>query len=462
MTKDAPTRVRHPGQPEIGSVPSGGPPLLLRVIAFSVFFFPSTMVLDPLGAAGTVPIILSLILFMLWFASALFGLHNPLPVRHPGRLAIGSLLFVTLLSYAALNAGLTGGSTATTRATADRWLLVLLASFAIVVVAAETIRSMDDALRYVRAILNGALFCSLVAAVQFTVHVNPMEWIGMAMPGFVDNGGATVYQLRGAMVRVAGSTFTPIELAVVCSMLLPLSCWRLIYDPRGRKWVHAVGTALLIFGIAITISRSGVLGIMVALATFFPFLPRTARVWAAVAAPVALVGLFMTVPGLMSTLGHALNPPPNDLSLTTRTNNYPRVVAMLEERPWLGLGPGNYLPENALHILDNQYLQSAVTIGLVGLAGTVIYLAFPALTTLHAARSARAPALRTLAGAVTAGCAVATVGSLTFDSLSFPVFTLTYPALVGLGGAVWLMTRRAVVAPRPDAPPSGEPIPGGL
>jgi O-antigen ligase len=438
-----------------------GPPVLLRMVVFGVFFFPSTMVVEPLGAAGTVPIILSLVLLLLWCASAVFGLHDPLSVRHPGRLAIGSLLFVTLLSYAAFSAGLTGGSYGTARAAADRWLLVLLASFAVIVVAGETIRTMDDALRYVRALLNGALFCSLVAVVQFTVQANPMEWVGLAMPGFVDNGGATVYQVRGAMVRVAGSTFTPIELGVVCAMVLPLSIWRLIYDPRGRRWVHALGTALLVFSIAATISRSGVLGVVVALATLFPFLPRPTRVWTTLVAPAALVALFMTVPGLMSTLGNALNPPADDPSLTTRLNNYPRVVAMIEERPWLGLGPGTYLHENALQILDNQYLYSAVTIGLVGLAGTVVYLTLPALTTLHAARTARTPVLRALAGAVTAGCAVAAVGSATFDSLSFPVFTLTYPALVGLGGAVWIMVRRQTRLPRPNAPTWAQPVTGG-
>lgn len=328
---------------------------------------------------------------------------------------------------------------------------MLLASFGIIVVAAETIRTMDDALRYVRAILNGAIFCAVVAAVQFTLQVNPMEWIGLAMPGFGDNGGATVYQVRGAMVRVAGSTFTPIELGVVCSMLLPLAIWRVLYDPAGRKWMHLAGAALLVFGIAVTISRSGVLGVVVALFVFFPFLPRAARSWTILAAPTALVGLFMTVPGLMSTLGNALSPSLDDPSLSTRLNNYPRVLRMIEDRPLLGLGPGGYLHENALQILDNQYLNSAVSLGLLGLLATMVYLTLPGLTTLHVARTTPTVQLRALAGAVTAGCAVAAVGSLTFDSLSFPVFTLTYPALVGLGGAIWIMGRSAVSTPASPA-----------
>jgi len=54
---------------------------------------------------------------------------------------------------------------------------------------------------------------------------------------------------------------------------------------------------------------------------------------------------------------------------------------------------------------------------------------------------------------IAAGTAVAAVGSLTFDSLSFPVFALTYPALVGLGGAVWIMAKREqLLAPAHDLP----------
>jgi len=65
----------------------------------------------------------------------------------------------------------------------------------------------------------------------------------------------------------------------------------------------------------------------------------------------------------------------------------------------------------------------------------------PGIAGIHAARHAISPALKCLAGAVAAGLCVAAVCSATFDSLSFPVFALLYPLLVGLGGAVWRMVR---------------------
>ena len=414
-------------------------PLLLRVLAFSTFFFPSSMVLAPLGAVGTVPMILAALLLLVWFASALFGLHDPIGVRHPAQIGPIVFLLATCLSYVALYSGWTGPSTVAARASADRWLILILVSTAIALVVADTVRTIGHALVLVRALLGGAYICSAVALVQFQFGTNPVEWLQQVMPGFTYNGGDTTFQQRGALVRVAGTTFSPIELSVVCSMLLPLSIWRGVVDPRGRKWLHWLGTALLVFALALTVSRSGILGFVVAMVVFLPFLPAAARQWALVAVPAGVAILFLSVPGLMGTFAEALTAGGKDPSISTRTNNWPRVVGFFEDRPWLGKGPGNYLPENALHILDNQYLNTLVTMGVVGLLGLCCYFLFSCISAVMAAQSARSSSLRSLAGAVAAGAAVATVCSFTFDSLSFPVFALTFPMFVGLSGAVWLM-----------------------
>ena len=431
---------RHTGLPAAFR-DTPGVPLLIRAMAFCIFFFPSSMVFKPIGAAGTVPMILAVIVFGLWVFSGIFALHDPLRVRHPGRLAVGILFLATSASYVALYAGITGGSTEVARASGDRWMILLVASAGIVIAVGEVVRTPDDALVFIRALLAGATFCCLVAVVQFAFHINPMEWFRVAMPGFDYNGGDTPFQSRGALLRVAGTTFHSIELAVVSAMLLPLSIWRVIYDRRGHIVFRLLGPALLVFAIASTVSRSGILGLMTGLALFIPLMPRTPRLWALMAAPVALGALFLTVPGLVSTLTGTVTASDSDPSITTRTNNFPRVEAMVSHRPLLGLGPGNYVADSAIHILDNQYLNAAVTQGLVGLAAIAIYLVLPGISSLVAARSTRDPQLRSLAGAVGAGALVAGVCSLTFDSMSFPVFALTYPVLVGLGGAVWLMVR---------------------
>ncbi|GAA2723934.1 O-antigen ligase family protein [Cellulomonas aerilata] len=424
-------------------LPTASPvPLLLRATLCSIGIFPASLVVEPIGAAGTVPMLLALLVAAFWLTSWAWGLHDPLAARHPGRVAVSCLLLSTVASAASLYVGASGGSTETTRAAGERWLLLVIASAALVTVCAESVRSAADAARCVRALLNGAFVCCLFAIVQFVFSVNPVDWMQYAMPGFTDNGGNTSFQPRGALVRVAGVAFSPIELGVVAAMLLPLSLWRLVFDDVGRTWLHWAQTAALMFAVAASISRSGVLGLAVAVGVTVPFLTRTARRWVLVASPVVLAAVFLSVPGLLSTLGGALGADASDPSIATRLGNYPRVVAMVDAHPVLGLGPGNYMPTNALHILDNQYLNSLVTMGLVGLVGTVVYLVLPGLAGLHAARTARSPSLRSLAGALAAGTLAGAVCSLTFDSLSFPVFALTFPALVGLSGAAWLLVRQ--------------------
>ena len=425
-----------------GSPTAGKIPLVLRALVFSIFFFPANMVLKPMGAAGTVPMLLALVVFILWVCSSIFGLHDPVSFRHPGRIGLALLWLGTCASYVALYIGLTGGSTSVARAAADRWLILLLASAGIILVTAEVVRTINDALMLVRALLAGAFFCCLVAVVQFVFRINPMDWIQLGMPGFTDNGGDTPFQARGAFVRVSGSTFHSIELGVVCAMLLPLSVWRALYDTTGKKWFHWTGTGLLVFGIASTVSRSGTLGLVLGLGIFIPFLPVVARRWAVVIAPLAIVGLFVGMPGLVGTLMGSFTVGDADPSISTRTDNYPRVAGMVDQHPLLGTGPGTYMPSDARNILDNQYLSSAVTMGILGLICVIVYLLMPGIAGVQAARVARSDALKCLVGAVAAGGLVAGVCSLTFDSMSFPVFALIYPVFVGLGGAGWIMVKR--------------------
>jgi O-antigen ligase len=420
----------------------GNVPWLLRFAAFSIFFFPSSMVIDALGAVGTVPMIAACLLLAFWFASWLWRLHDPVPIRFPGRIAALAFFLAIAGSYIALNGGWVGHVDAAALDAADRWMILVAGSAGLILVAGESVRTMGDALQLLRWLLAGAFFCSVVGLIQFMAQINPMEWVQTLMVGFVDNGGDTPFQQRGNLMRVAGSTFHSIEFAVVSAMLLPLSIWRAQYDPRGKRRFHWLQTAMLVFAVASTVSRSGTLGATVALAVYIPFLAPAVRRVVLMVLPVVVVFLFLAVPGFLGTLTGALTADASDPSISTRTNNYPRVMRLIDDRPWFGLGAGNYRAENALQILDNQYLNAAVSTGLIGVTFFFVYLCLPAASAIIAARAAKSTALRSLAGATAAGLAVAAVCSATFDSLSFPVFALLFPLLVGLAGGVWRMVQR--------------------
>lgn len=416
-------------------------PLLLRSIALLAFAVPANMVIAPLGAAGSVGMVLALVLFALWAASIAFGLHDPIPARHPARVALAIVWLATVVSYVQMSAG---PATLAGKASADRWMLMLLAITAVILVTTERVGTLAAALSLVRALIAGAVICAAVATVQFVFGTDPWVPLRPFLFGLTDNGGATTFQVRGVLLRVAGTTFTPIELGVVSAMVLPLAVWRAMFDDRGRQWWHWVQCASIFFAAVCTISRSAVLGLLVCAVVFIPFLPRTARRWSVVCVPVAVVGLFTVVPGLIATMFSIVSADStSDPSLATRLNNYPLVEAAVVRRPVAGTGPGTYLPDDALRILDNQYLHSAVEMGIFGILAMVGFFAVPAISALAAARYLRDPAWRCLAGAVAAGGFVAGASAATFDALSFPVFTLVYPFVVGLSGTVWIAARRA-------------------
>ena len=283
-----------------------------------------------------------------------------------------------------------------------------------------------------------------------------MEWFKLFMVGFVQNGDFDAFQARGALLRVAGTTLHPIELGVVTAMLLPLAIWRALYDPAGRKRLHWVVVGLFVLANTMTVSRTGLLGLVVVGVITIPFLPKLAKQWAAVIVPVGAAGLFIGVPGLISTLFNTATAGSADSSITYRTEDYPLALRLVADRPWFGTGPGTWMPTKYLDIFDNEYLLVAVTMGITGLIALIAYLAVPALAALAAARHAKDNELKLLAASAAAALLVATVASGTFDSMSFPVFALLCPFFIGLSGAAWLMVKNQP-DPARAAPSGAEP-----
>lgn len=418
-------------------------PWLLCAPIFVVFVVPSNMIFAPLGAVGFVAMIIALLLFAVWACSVLWGLHDPIPMRNPVRMTVGVLWIASIASYVQMGGG---SASAAGRASANRWILLLMAITGIVMVTAETVRSPDSIAKLVRAMVAGATACAGIALIQFVAHYDLMTLIRPLMIGMVDNNVVTTFQQRGKLTRVAGVTFSPIELGVVMAMVIPFAVWRALFDRsvphRYMAWIQAV---LIGLASVITISRSAILALVVVGVVFVPFLPRVAKMWSLFAIPGIIAVIFVTIPGFMATIAAAFTAGSSDPSIGTRVNNYPRVEEIVSRRPLLGNGPGTYIVDNALHILDNQYLKSVIELGAIGLIAIVLYFLVPAVTATLSAACLRDDSMRTFAGAVAAAGFAGAAASITFDSLSFPVFTLVYAFVAGLAASAWIIARQQAI-----------------
>jgi O-antigen ligase len=207
----------------------------------------------------------------------------------------------------------------------------------------------------------------------------------------------------------------------------------------------------VLIGLAIpaSVSRSAILATALALAVLIALMPSKQRLLALGAVPVAIAAVFMTAHGLIGTLTSFFEAGTADQSIATRVDDYPMVERLVRETPWFGRGGGTYLPDNAIDILDNQFLKTAIELGLFGVFALAAFFLVPALAALVARRHSRDPELRLLLAALAGSALTATFCSLTFDSLSFPMFTNVHALILGMIGAGWRLVRAEAKAVAP-------------
>jgi O-antigen ligase len=184
-------------------------------------------------------------------------------------------------------------------------------------------------------------------------------------------------------------------------------------------------------------------------------LPPARRVNGVAVIMVAAVGIFVTSKGLIGTLTRYFFAGSSDNSIAHRVNNYPYAEALVRQAPWFGQGGGTYITVNSLHIFDNEYITTAVQLGLAGVVALVFFLLWPALAALVARARAANQQVRDLCAALAGAELAAVVGSGTFDSLSFPLFVGVQALVVGLIGSVWTLTRGEAAVPVPQRPVHG-------
>lgn len=421
--------------------------MLLQVFAIAVLVFPSDTVFKPLGASGYPASLVGMLIFGLFMAAVLFGFHDPRGKRHPIRGVLAVMWVSMLASYIFMDRGVMTGLHL---AAADRTLISLAVITGVALVAAERLSSIDDVMRVVRVLCWAGAFCALVALLQYWTALDLSRYL-RELPGFVVNHDNPAIQARGSLNRAAGTAITPIELGVVMAMLLPIAACLGLYDvgkPPIKRWAPL---SLIVLGVAASVSRSAILSVVVSFTVLVVLLPPVPRLATLGALPIALAAIFMSAHGLIGTLASFFAGASSDPSIRFRTHDYPLAEEVWQNAQWLGHGPGSWLPANSLDIFDNQYLDALVMFGLVGVVALLIFLLIPALAALLARRLTSNPDLRVLCAALAAAGLVAPVASLTFDSMSFPMFVNVYALVIGLIGAC---SRLALAEREPAGSPS--------
>jgi hypothetical protein len=406
---------------------------LLQAFALAVMLIPSTTVIGPIGAPGYPASLIGVFLFALLLATVLLGFHDPTRHRHPIQAVLALFWLSMLTSYVLLDRG---RLTVTQVAGADRMVIQLMMVTGAALVAAEWLRSLSEIRSVLRVLCWGGAICGAIAVLQYGFDYDLAQYL-RDLPGFTQNHDNPATIARGGLNRATGTSITPIELGVVEAMLLPIAVYLALYDRDRsplRRWTPV---ALIGMAMATSVSRSGLIAVIVAFGVLVVLLPPVPRFCALCVVPFAVAGTFVTAHGLIGTLTSFFGAGSADSSIEWRLHDYPIVERMWNEAPWFGHGAGTYIPVNPLDIFDNQYLQSAVELGAVGVVALAVFLFVPASCALLARRRSDSSELRVLCAALAGAGFAAALCSLTFDSLAFPMFANVYALVIGVIGACW-------------------------
>jgi O-Antigen ligase len=410
---------------------------IVQAFAIALFVIPSNFVIRAIGAIAYPAGLIGMFAMVVWIAAVLLGHHNTRLTRHPIRGVFAVFWIVTLASYVLTDRSMLDPAQLLA---GDRWLMQLAEMTGVAFLAAECLNSLDDVRRVVRVLSWASAFCGVVALLQWRFHMNFEPYLGH-IPGLTDDGTEAL-QARDGLSRVSGTGIDPIELGVTAAMLLPLAIWaaqQTDVRTNAQRWAPVLLTAL---GVPASVARSAVIAAICAFGVFLVLMPPRQRVAAFTLVPIIIAGVFATSHGELGALAGSFTGASTDSSVTHRTDNYPYVEHLVSEAPWLGTGGGTYLPANPLHILDNQYLTTAIELGLLGVGALTYFFLAPLVIALKACAKSRDPSLRMLCAALAGAALAGGVCSAFFDSLSFPLFYNVYAIGLGIIGACWRLAKR--------------------
>lgn len=283
-------------------------------------------------------------------------------------------------------------------------------------------------------LLLGAGVGAAIAIAQFFV---PFAWDQVLQIPPLQADDASGTGSRGGFARIRGAADHPIELGVICGAAVPLGLhFARFAQSRQTRLVAALLTFLLIVSIPMSVSRSGILIVMLAVAVYAVTFNGRQRLTALVLALAGMAVFRAAVPGLLGTVVSIFTGASNDDSITGRTEDYAVVNELWTRQPLLGFGLGTFRPEEYF-FLDNQYLMAVVEGGLTLLVVTALFFILGVASARGAVRRATSPEEASRGQAVVASLVAIAASGFFFDLFSFAQITVMTFVLAGVAGGLW-------------------------
>ena len=321
------------------------------------------------------------------------------------------------------------------------------------VLVCSTVDSIRAIQLVLAALVVGASVVAVAALYESRTHYNVFEHLHTWFK-FLVHTRVTEDTQRGARLRVRASAQHPIALGAALTLAVPIAAYLASRAAtRARSLAWGAAGVLLVVGAFATVSRTVVLMAAAMIVVALVVRGRAVRRYWPVAVAVVAAAHF-AAPGAMSSLYHAFAPRAGLIQSQTalggnvgsgRLADIAPGLQSWEQAPFFGhgLGTGNSTGSSvpgaivnpktgAPIIFDDQYLNSLVSIGFVGLLAVVWFVWGAAWRLGGTARR-----IRGRDGDLVAACAVScagfAAGMFTFDAFAFVQCTLLFFVIAALG-----------------------------
>ena len=410
---------------------------VLTVILVLLVALPSGLVVPALGAAGTPAILAGDLALFWWVTARLVPQLRVASGRQPVRIALFIFAGAVLISFAAAMARpMTNSETLA----AYRGLITVGFWMGIALVAADGITSLKRLETLLRRLSLAATVLAALGIVQFLTGFDPTS-VFQHLPGLVANTDLSVaVGERSLFRRVEATAAHPIEFSVVLALAAPFAIYFALYG--GRRWqlTRWLGVGIIATSILMSVSRSGILGIVVGGLVLALGWPPRRRLVALGISGAFLVGVYFAIPGMVGTIRNLFLGAGSDSSIIARTDRYAAAGKFIDQAPLFGRGFRTFLP-NLYFVPDNQYLGTLIEMGIVGLLALLLVMLVPIFIVRSVRKRMADVRGRDLAQTLTASLLVPLVTCATFDVLAYQMVSGFTFMVVGCCGALWRLER---------------------
>jgi O-antigen ligase len=411
---------------------------VLTVFLVALFGMSARWVIPGTGAIGTPAMVIAMGAAWWWWMTRtnpnLTSDVQPNPMR---------VMILVYLWFVVLSWGISRIRDLTTLEVngANRALLLAFGLTGVALVVTDGVRSLQRLETLLKRLVIAGTALAVVGLLQFFTGIDLTA--GLHFPGLVPNGEAIqALATRADFSRAEGTALHSIEFSSVLAMLLPLGLhFAMNGIDRREKRRYAFMAAVMGLAIPLSVARTGVLALVVALLVTAIAWSWRERFVGLVVAGVGAIGLGLVVPGLIGTFRWLLFGASNDPSVTARINRVPRVMELVGEKPWLGWGVGTFSPDEDF-LLDNQFFGTLIETGVVGLLVVIALIVTGLWLCFLTFRHSQDRNTRYLSTAVMAGIAVLPTVMYLFDAFFYSILMGLSFLLIGTAGALWRIAVR--------------------